>query len=266
MLDKIFANKQIHGPILTILIAILVYMICKKIIAIRLSRKKFNKNSVKRRTTIIKLFQNIFKYILLIISIVIILEIYGVNVEAIIAGLGIVGLVLGLALQDTIKDFLGGLTIIFDDYYAIGDWIVFKGFKGEVITFGLRSTKLRSNNGDIMSFANRNVTEIINFSKNEVTLVLDITADTTNDNKFEDILKKSFDKILSIPDVIEKNSVYIGLNELLGNTAVYRIKMCCEASKEFEIKREAIKIIKLEIDKHKDVNYPKIEVNNANKN
>lgn len=266
MLNMIL-KKEIYGPIITVLVAILVYMICKKAIAKWIKNKNKDKNSVRRSLTIVKLFQNIFKYILIVVSTLIILQIYGVNVQTIIAGLGIVGLIVGLALQDTIRDFLSGLSIIFDDYYALGDWIIFKGFKGEVIEFGLRSTKVKSNNGDIMTFANRNVTEIINFSKLEATLVLDITADLTSLNKVIDkVLKDAYKKIIEMENVSSKGSLYIGMNELLGGSAIYRMEIRCKSSKEFEIKREVLKILKNEYDKNKVMPpYPKAEVHNGNK-
>lgn len=263
MLENILLKKEIHGPIIIILGAIIIYMVSKKIIASRLILKRKDKNSLKRRLTVIKLFQNIFKYCLLIISILIILEIYGVNVQSIIAGLGIVGLIIGLSLQDTIKDFLGGLSIIFDDYYAIGDWITFKGFKGEVIEFGLRSTKLKSNNGDVMTFANRNVTEIINFSKNRVKLILDLTVEINNNN--EKNINNIFNEILKLDNVYKNESTFLGINQILGATEVYRMEISCNSSKEFEIKRESLKLIKEEYDKNKETTYPKVEVHNGNK-
>lgn len=263
MLKNVLLKKEVYGPIIIILAAVIIYTISKKIITARLTLKRKDNNSLKRRLTVIKLFQNIFKYCLLIVSVLIILEIYGVNVQSIIAGLGIVGLVIGLALQDTIKDFLGGLSIIFDDYYAIGDWITFKGFKGEVIEFGLRSTKLKSNNGDVMTFANRNVTEIINFSKSRVKLILDFTVEITKAN--DKILNNIFNEILKLDNISKSESVFLGINQILGSNEVYRMEISCNSSKEFDIKRKALKIIKEEYDNNKLTTYPKVEVHNGNK-
>ena len=55
-----------------------------------------------------------------------------------IASLGAVSVIIGLAFQDIIKDFLAGVFIIFDNEYAVGDIIEINGFKGEVISLGLK--------------------------------------------------------------------------------------------------------------------------------
>ena len=61
--------------------------------------------------------ENIIKYIIAIIVIIMILNLYGVNTTSIIASLGAVSVIIGLAFQDIIKDFLAGVFIIFDNEY-----------------------------------------------------------------------------------------------------------------------------------------------------
>lgn len=75
---------------------------------------KDGKNSYeqKKKRTIIDLCSNIFKYVVIVIVAVIILDAYGIDTKSIIAGLGVLSAVLGLALQDTLKDFVGGVSII----------------------------------------------------------------------------------------------------------------------------------------------------------
>ena len=69
-----------------------------------------------------------------------ILDIFGVDTKSLIASLGVLGLVVGLALQDLLKDFISGMTIIFENQYCIGDIISVGDFKGEVKYF--RGNKL----------------------------------------------------------------------------------------------------------------------------
>ena len=68
----------------------------------------------------------------------ILLNLYGVNTTSLIAGLGIAGAVLGLALQDALKDIFNGLSIIFDNYFVVGDLVDYNGFVGTVTDFGLK--------------------------------------------------------------------------------------------------------------------------------
>ena len=76
------------------------------------------------------LVTNIVKYFIIVIVFLIILEIFGVDTKALIASLGVLGLVAGLAVQDTLKDFIAGITIIVEDQYEIGDWVKINNFKG----------------------------------------------------------------------------------------------------------------------------------------
>ena len=89
------------------------------------------------------LLKNITKYTVIIFLILAILTVYGVDVTSVLTGLGIVGVVLGLALQDLAKDIIAGFSIIFENQYAIGDTISINGFKGEVIFLGLKTTKIK---------------------------------------------------------------------------------------------------------------------------
>ena len=93
-----------------------------------------------------------------------ILDIFGIDTKTLIASLGVVGLVAGLAVQDTLKDFVAGMSIILENQYRVGDTITIKGFRGEVISLGIKSTRLRSLTGEIMIVPNHLIEEVINHS------------------------------------------------------------------------------------------------------
>jgi MscS family membrane protein len=65
-----------------------------------------------------------------------------VDVAALIAGLGIGGLAVALAAQDTIKNLLGGVTVLADRPFQVGDWIVVGGVEGTVEKIGFRSMRI----------------------------------------------------------------------------------------------------------------------------
>lgn len=78
----------------------------------------------------------------------------GVDVSALIAGLGIGGLAFALAAQDTVKNLIGGLIIFFDKPFHMGDVIQVKEFQGTVIYIGMRSTRIRNAAGRIITIPN----------------------------------------------------------------------------------------------------------------
>ena len=63
------------------------------------------------------------KYFIAAVSAIMILNIYGVDTTSIIAGLGVAGVVIGLAFQDALKDIISGINIIMDNYYVVGDLV-----------------------------------------------------------------------------------------------------------------------------------------------
>ena len=126
-----------------------------------------------------------------------ILDVYGVDTKGIIASLGIAGVVLGLALQDTVQDLMSGIYIILDNYYVIGDYIRINNFLGEVIEVTLKSTKIKGANGEVYIFANRNVNAVVNLSQQRAGLIIKVpTAYEEQTSKVESTLKDK-EKILT---------------------------------------------------------------------
>lgn len=75
---------------------------------------------------------------------IIVLSQLGFNVTALIAGLGIAGLALGFAAQDTLANFIAGVTILLDRPFKVGDWIEIDATYGQVAELTLRSTRVRT--------------------------------------------------------------------------------------------------------------------------
>lgn len=68
----------------------------------------------------------------------------GLNVAALIAGLGIAGIALGFAAKDTLENFIAGVTILLDRPFSVGDYVEIEGTYGQVVEITLRSTRIRT--------------------------------------------------------------------------------------------------------------------------
>ena len=159
MLEKIL-TKELIQPIVVIIISIIIYLLIKKIIIKMLKASK--KHGIhKKSITIMNLVINIVKYIIIIISVLTILNIWGIDTKALLASLGVVGVVAGLAMQDILKDFLAGFSIIIDNEFDVGDNIQIGTFRGDVIELGMKNTKIRAYSGEVLTVANRNINEVI---------------------------------------------------------------------------------------------------------
>jgi MscS family membrane protein len=85
----------------------------------------------------------------------------GYDVGALIAGLGIGGLAFALAAQDSVANLFGGLTVFFDKPFTINDRIKISGFDGFVTEVGIRSTRVKTLAGRIVTIPNKEFTASI---------------------------------------------------------------------------------------------------------
>lgn len=143
--------------LLTSLFVFLVFYGIYRIIA-SLLRRVLDRNS-KIDTGLKSLLLKVFRIVAHIFIIIMVVANFGINVTALITGLGIVGIAVGLAARDTLENFISGLTIIVDAPFRVGDNVVVDGTFGTVEDITLRSTRLRTLNNEVMVMPN---TQMIN--------------------------------------------------------------------------------------------------------
>ena len=164
------------------------------------------------------------------IGVIMALRNVGVDVGAMIAGLGIGGLAFALAAQDTIKNIFGGITIFSDRPFRLGDRIVVDGFDGFVEDIGIRSTRLRTLDKQLITIPNYKIVEasILNISEEpmrKVVLKVGLTYNTTPEK-----MQKAISILESIPQKIQEidQEVLAGFSNFsdfaLNITIVYWIK------------------------------------------
>lgn len=257
MIDFIKSEK-FYLPIIYIILGIIIYNIIKLIIG-KISKNKYID---KKKRTIISLIKNIFKYLIWILIVLSILSVYGVNTNGIIASIGIVGVIIGLALQDIIADFLAGIFILFDNQYTIGDTVSINNFKGEVISFGLMSTKIKAPTGEVLTISNSSFKEVINYSIDKTILYITLdVAYNTNIDALEKVLKDLEKEVLKIENVIG-NYQLLGINEFSSSSIKYLVSIECKSNTQYQIKRDYLKLINNSFHKNKiEIPYNKLDIN-----
>ncbi len=116
---------------------------------------------------IIPLIENIVKIAIVIASLTVILSYWRLNITPLIASAGIAGAAVALAAKDTIANFIGGVSLFVDKPFKIGDYVVLdSGERGEVVTIGLRSTRIKTRDDILITIPNSIIanTKIINES------------------------------------------------------------------------------------------------------
>lgn len=94
------------------------------------------------------------KFVVVIIGTLIVLQSFGLNVVSLLAGLGLGGLALALAAQDTAANVFGSITILFDQPFQVGDWVKVGSNEGTVEEIGFRSTRVRTFYNSVITVPN----------------------------------------------------------------------------------------------------------------
>lgn len=94
------------------------------------------------------------KALVIIMGLLIVLQSFGLNVMSLLAGLGLGGLALALAAQDTAANLFGSITILFDTPFQIGDLVKVKDMEGTVEEIGFRSTRIRTPYNSVITIPN----------------------------------------------------------------------------------------------------------------
>ncbi len=148
----------------------------------RLSTETVSDRREQRAQTLGSLLKSVASLVIYGLAFVIILQKLGINVGAIIASAGVIGLAVGFGAQSLVQDFLSGIFMMIEDQYGVGDWVDVGSAEGTVETLGLRVSTLRDLDGTLWHVRNGTITAVGNSSQHFATAVVDIpvayTADT----------------------------------------------------------------------------------------
>lgn len=165
-----------------------------------LNRVANDKNKALSETTI-KSIVVIVRIILWMLGLTLILANLGINVTSLIAGLGIGGIAIALALQNVLGDIFSSFSIIIDRPFEIGDFIVIGKDKGTVEKIGLKTTRLRSIGGEELVVSNNELTStrVQNFGRLakrrvDFTLGVEYGTDLTKLENIPQIIREIIDK------------------------------------------------------------------------
>lgn len=201
--------------------------------------------SERREATISRLLQNTLTYFTYFVAIVMILETLSLEVRALLAGAGVVGLAIGFGAQNLVRDIITGFFIIFEDQFSVGDYVRITNFEGTVEEIGIRTTKIKSWTGELHIFPNGNITDVTNFSIHNSMAVVDVNISYKEDiEKAEKVILELLPQLPARYEDMVKEPELLGVQSL-GPTEVM-IRVACEVKpmKHVPIARKMRKDIK----------------------
>jgi small conductance mechanosensitive channel len=249
--------------IISTLLVIFISLSIMKIAKTALNRVGLKESPMKKRKrTIAKVTNSMIKYFVGILMILIVLSIWGVNVAPALAGLGILGLVIGLGAQRFINDLISGFFIVFEHHFDVGDKIEVQGFKGEVTSIGLKTTKIKNWKGEIKIVNNGEISTLINFSRNPSVAVVEFgIAYKENIQQTIDLLNTELPKLrLNFPMIIEDPKI-LGTIDLASSSVNLRAIAKTLNEEHYAVERAMRQRIKEILDEHGiEIPFPQVVV------
>jgi len=166
--------------------------------------------------TLIPFMSKFVRLLVVIFTFTIVAQEWNYDINGLIAGLGLGGLAIALAAKDALANIFGGIVIIIDKPFKIGDWISTSNLEGTVEDVTFRSTKIRTFADSIVTvpnstLANEAITNWSRMDKRRITFNLGVTY-TTPKHKLEKCISRINDMLINHPD-IHKETIFVHLDK-----------------------------------------------------
>ena len=197
---------------------------------------------LSRTATLLPIIKKTIQVLIVIVSIIMVLNNWGVNIGPILAGAGVVGLAIGFGAQTLVKDIVSGLFFLADDAFRVGEYIDVGGTMGTVEKISLRSLRLRHHRGLVHTIPYGEIPKLTNYSRDWVIMKLRFRVPFETDiNKVKKIFKSIGADLLEDPilgdDFLEPFKSQ-GVAEVDDNGMVVRGKFMAKPGKQFMIRKE----------------------------
>ena len=205
-----------------------------------------------RTQTVDSLALSLIKYAGVLAGLIWGLTIIGVNVNTILASLGIVGLIVGFGAQSLIEDVITGIFIIFEGQYDIGDVIVLGDFRGTVKSINVRTTVIEDTGGNLKIINNSDIRNLQNRSKNASLAISEVGVSYNTDiRKLEKVIAENMPKMYEAhKDLYLNQPKYLGVQQLADSSVVLRFSVDVDENNIFMAQRMLNRDIKLMLDEN----------------
>jgi small-conductance mechanosensitive channel len=216
-------------------------------------------NDTRKVMTMSALTKSIITYTLYFIGLTMIITIMGIPASSIIATAGIGGLAIGFGAQNLVRDVITGFFILFEDQYAVGDYISLDKHSGIVEDIGIRITKIRDFNGDLHIIPNGNVSDVTNHSRGDMRILFDVRIAYEEDiDKAIKAIEGFFEEYREREPQLTNGPKVLGVSDLADSSVVLKIWAKTKNMEQWRIERELKKGIKEALDKEGvEIPYPK---------
>jgi len=182
---------------------------------------------------LIVLLSRASRILLLITAITILMSHFGINITAFAAALGIGGLAISLAAQDTIRDAIAGFIILIDRPFRIGDRIEIKsvGTWGDVMEIGLRTTRIRTRDNRMVIVPNSIIgsNEVVNYSYPDPTYRIQTHVGVAYGTDIEHARRIMIEAVRQVPTILPDKPVDALYIEMGDSAMIFRVRFWIES-------------------------------------
>lgn len=172
-------------------------------------------NAASRRS-LASVAESVGHLVVALLAAFVVAGLFGLNLNGLIAGLGITGLALALAARDSVANIFGAISIIIDQPFNVGDWILVEDIEGEVVQIGLRTTLIRSSADTLITVPNSNLVNspVENFSQRRFRRIqpsFEFEADS-DPASLKDFCEKLLAKVKDDPRAVKDDDSWVKIN------------------------------------------------------
>ncbi len=194
----------------------------------------------RRAKTLYPLLRSILFYAISFFLLISILRLFGVSTTALLGSATVLGLAVGFGAQSLVKDTFAGFFVLFEDQYAVGEYVKTDKYEGIVEEIGLRATKLRDWGGELHIIPNGTITSVTNFNRGKMRAMVDINLPYDEDiEKAMELIGVVGREVSSeFKEKIVEGPTVQGIINLGESFVVVRILAYTEPMQQWEIERE----------------------------
>ncbi len=256
--------KATAAQLVTLALALCVvwlsYQVLKLIL--RLIGKRGN-----RTRTVTEMLAGLIKYLAVIVAVVWGLTILGVNTGTVLAGVGIIGLIVGFGAQSLIEDIITGAFIIFENQYSVGDIIVLDDVRGVVRSIGVRTTVIEDDGGNLKVVNNSDIRNFQNRSReNSLAIIICAVSYDSDLRRLEKLMREALPGTQrNHPDLYLSDIRYMGVDELADSGVNLKFSVFTSEESFFQARRALNRDVKLLLDDNGfEIPFPQVVVHQGN--
>lgn len=231
-------EQLIHIGIIVAL-SLLTFVIAKIVIKIisKMLRKAVKVKNGKLTPLMAGFILKVVQVVIWVFTALIILQIWGINLTPVIAGLGVTGVVLGFALQESISNIFSGLLLALNNPFGIGDYVLLGSIEGTVTGMDAISVTLLSGDNKKITISNKIVLAdaIINYSASDIRRV-DMAVSVAYGSDLEKAKDVITNLVKSYPEVLSDKPVIVEVGALSASSIDFIIRPWSKNSDYWTVK------------------------------